>query len=92
MRTDNRRKNLAMVSRTINAHQKKKNPNASSQYFGASYVTRDKKWRVQISKDGVRVHHLGYFDTEEEAAKAYDTKCLELYGEHANLNFTTEKK
>lgn len=29
---------------------------------------------------------LGYFDSEEEAALAYNIKAVELYGEFAKLN------
>jgi hypothetical protein len=90
IRTDNRRNNLAIVSRTVNAHQKKKHSNTSSQYLGVSYSTRDKKWRVQISQGGER-HSSGSFNTEEDAARAYNTKCIGLYGEYANLNFVNEK-
>jgi len=31
--------------------------------------------------------HLGYYDTEEEAARAYDNKAFELYGDFELLNF-----
>lgn len=91
VRTDNRRENLALVSRTINAHQKKKTPSTSSQYFGVSYSTRDKKWRVQISQ-GYDRRYYGSFNTEEEAAMAYDSKCIEIYGAYANLNFAKDKR
>ncbi len=37
-------------------------------------------------------NHIGYFDNEEEAAKARDKKSLELFGEFAILNFPIENK
>ncbi len=30
---------------------------------------------------------LGYFETPDAAARAYDIKAVELFGEHACLNF-----
>ncbi len=51
-------------------------------------VTRNRgQWTARITKDDVKLH-LGYFNTEEEAAIAYDLKAKELYGEFAWVNFT----
>jgi len=50
---------------------------------GPSYK---KKWRAELSYEGVR-YRLGYFYKKEEAARAYDAKAYELMGEAAYLNF-----
>jgi len=57
----------------------------TSGYVG---VTRNQHggWNAQITVDK-RNTYLGRFDTSEEAARAYDAKARELYGDTARLNF-----
>ena len=58
----------------------------TSQYKGVYWHKRDKKWVARITTN--RKHfHLGYFEKEIEAAKAYDKVAKELHGEFAYLNF-----
>lgn len=59
----------------------------TSRYVGVSLKRGERRWRASIGKH----IHLGYFDTEEEAARAYDTKARELYGDAARLNFPDDQ-
>lgn len=44
------------------------------------------KWVAYIKVDKIR-KHLGYFLNKEDAAKAYDKKASEIFGEYAVFNF-----
>ena len=58
-------------------------PHNSRKYKGVR-----KSWsrfRSTIVKDGKQIH-LGMYDTEEEAAVAYNDAALKIYGNHAELN------
>ena len=58
----------------------------SSIYRGISWRNDVKKWRSKITFNSKQIH-LGYFDSEIDAARVYDIKAIELFGEYANLNF-----
>lgn len=84
---DNRRSNLRIVTRqqnNLNRHVAW----GSSKFRGVSRNKGRKKWEAVISLDK-KQKHLGYFKTEEEAAKVYDKEAKKLFGEFACLNFTT---
>lgn len=55
----------------------------SSGYKGVMY--RHKKWLARISVNKERIH-LGYFDTAEIAAKAYNEAAIKHFGKSAKLN------
>jgi hypothetical protein len=84
---NNTRENLRIVTAAENAYNRKKHKNkCSSKYKGVSREKDSKKWRAIINYKGIPIR-LGFFDSEIEAAKAYDDAAKELYREYAKLNF-----
>jgi hypothetical protein len=88
-RTNNRLNNLRYTTREENARNVRKSKHSmSSKYKGVHHRTDviAKPWRAYINIEGKRTA-LGYYATEEEAAIAYDTKAIEVFGEYAKCNF-----
>ena len=50
----------------------------------------EKPWRATVYIPGKAKKHVGYFASEEEAARAYDTKARELLGDDAIVNFFSD--
>ncbi len=84
---DNRRENLREVTAAENfrAHKKKK-PGCTSGFRGISKDARNGRWNVSAFKDGKRFW-VGRFESEVDAAKAWDTKAIELGFSKEALNF-----
>jgi hypothetical protein len=74
--------------RVANAQQQRANsgPMGLNTYKGVSWFKTRKCWRATIKVNGIQ-KHLGYFDSEENAAKAYDKAAKQYFGEYARLNF-----
>ncbi len=86
---DNTRANMRNITRRQNMYNKGKHVGTSSIYKGVSYDKRRQQWYAAI-RFGKERFYLGYFDTEAEAARVYDRKAVELFGEFAGLNFPEE--
>jgi hypothetical protein len=86
---DNTRDNLQVCTPQENRRNKGKRRGASSRFVGASYYKPRGKWRARINFEG-RSIYLGLFTDEVEAARAYDRKAVELFGEFARLNLPEE--
>lgn len=83
---DNRLCNIRKCTQSQNCQNRKPYKNSLSKYKGVSWNTQHKKWRVTVIKNK-KQYHVGLFDSEIKAAKAYDAKALELFGEFACTNF-----
>ncbi len=84
---DNRKENLRIVTQAQNQYNRRKTSRkTSSKYKGVHLKKQYNKYGAEISCNGKRTH-LGYFDNEIDAAKAYDEAAKKLFGEFAKLNF-----
>jgi len=83
---DNRKANLREATFAQNNYNRRKIiRNKSSKYKGV-YRHRGKKWRAMI-KVNKKSMHIGSFDDEDKAARAYDLKARELQGDFVETNF-----
>ncbi len=83
---DNRRSNLRVSTPREDQARRRLNRNNTSGYRGVSWHGPLGKWRAGIVKRPLRLH-IGYYATAEAAARAYDAKARELFGEAAYQNF-----
>jgi hypothetical protein len=87
---DCRKSNMRLCSHKENLrNQRKRRGNYTSEYKGVSWDQSRNAWIAQFKADD-DVRHIGRFESEDEAARAYDRTAIEHYGEFARLNFPEE--
>jgi hypothetical protein len=84
--SNNRWKNLREATRSQQLYNTRKRRIliAASKIKGVWFDKARGKWSSQICIDGKR-YHLGRFDREEDAAKAYRGAALRLHGDFARI-------
>ncbi len=83
---DNRRSNLRLATALGNARNRRGNAGSTSQFKGVCKPTNGRRFVASIRILG-RSYHIGSFDTQEAAARAYDERALIEFGEFAYINF-----
>lgn len=83
---NNSRSNLRLANNSQNGGNSRAR---NGEYKGVSKSWKDGIYRARI-KVNFKEIHIGTFDSQEEAARAYDTKARELFGEFARLNFPND--
>jgi len=86
---DNRKVNLRFATHSQNCCNKKILKKGTSEYRGVSLIKKSNKWQAVIYYNGTR-KHLGLFENQQDAARAYDNAAKKYHGEFAMLNFPDE--
>jgi hypothetical protein len=84
---DNRSANLRAATHSQNlCNSRRRRGTKSSKYKGVSWKKQTCKWSANIGFEYKDIH-LGSFNSEVDAAKAYDEAAKKYHGEFACLNF-----
>jgi len=80
----NKPERLTIASNIGKKTRAKRRSGSASKYCGV--CIKNNKYLSKINYNNKRIN-IGYYYLEEDAARAYDIKALELFGKDCNLNF-----
>jgi hypothetical protein len=83
--SNNRWGNMRLATSSQNVAHQHLNRRNTSGYTGVSFVKNYGRYWAYIDFQKTR-HHIGYFDSAEDAYAAYSAKAKELHGEFAHVN------
>lgn len=83
---DNRLVNLRIATKSQNCRNIRKHSKSSNPFKGITFNKSVNKWQSQIGIGKGKYKYLGVFVNPEDAAKAYDSAAVLIYGEFAKTN------
>jgi len=83
---DKNNREIRLASVQENLRYKVKRKDSTNKYKGVYFHKRDKLWAARITINNKTIT-IGYFKTEEDAARAYDTEARKHFKEFALTNF-----
>lgn len=99
---DNRKSNLRICTNAQNMMNRGLQSNSSSGFRGVSWNKQHNGWKAYIKRKERQIY-IGLYRTKEEAAKAYNQKAKEMFGEfyyaktptsypHSSLRYRISKR
>ncbi len=92
---NNCKANLRIVTHAQNIQNQRVQRRSKSGYRGVTYFPdcgewkRNKPWRARIKVNG-QDRTIGYFETPEQAATAWNEEAVKVWGQYARLNKVEE--
>lgn len=86
---NNQRSNLRVCTHSENMRNRNARKNSTSAFLGVHWNKQNGKWRAAIRINGKQTI-IGLYNSELEAARAYNKAALQHHGKFAHLNNTTE--